>query len=112
MKFLKHSLVMVVLLAAIMPCSHAAGHHDHDHDAIMELCAFSTDPCECHSCDHQPCSDDAKIQNDRTLVSKTIELSTTPALRFPMPKYQPTIRQTLSPVSGILASIQTVQLLI
>jgi hypothetical protein len=112
MKFLKHILVMVALLATMLPCSHAAEHHDHDHGATVELCAFATDPCECHSCDHKACSDDVEIQIDRTSVSKTSVIYTAPAILLPILETKPVLKKTILPVSGILAVIQTVQLLI
>ncbi|MEN8254526.1 MAG: hypothetical protein ABFR33_03555 [Verrucomicrobiota bacterium] len=111
MKLLKPILV-IALLAMLLPCSHAAMHHDHEHDAAMELCALDTSPCECHSCEHQPCSDNVEIQLDRTPDSNTVEQPFSPDVLFTVPEPKPALRQTLPPVSGILASLQTVQLLI
>jgi len=112
MGLLKHILVVVALLAATLPCSHATEHHDHGHNPALELCAVDASPCECHSCDHQPCSTDIEIQLDRTSVSDSLEVLRHAAIRLPLPQYKPAFRNTSIPVSGILASIQTVQLLI
>ena len=113
MKRLKHIFVVVALLAAMLPCSHAAEHHDHGHDAAAtELCAFAAEPCECHSCNHQPCPDRTEIQFNHTPDSTTIQPPSAPALLFVLPEANPAPRQTLPPVPGILADLQTVQLLI
>jgi len=113
MKLLKHILV-IALLAAILPCSHAAMHHDHDHehDVAMELCAIATEPCECHSCEHQPCADKLEIQLDHTSDTTTIKPPASPAVLFVLLETKPVLRQTLPPISGILAILRTVQLLI
>lgn len=107
MNLLRHILVVVALLAAVLPCSHAAEHHD-----AIELCTFAAEPCECHSCNHQPCPDSVEIEFDRAPDSNTIVPPSTPALLFVLPETKPTLKQPLPPVSGILAVIQTIQLLI
>ena len=78
----------------------------------MELCAVSAMPCECHSCNHQPCPDSVELQLDRTLDSNLIEYPSTPALLFVLPETKSVLKQTLPPVPGTLAALQTVQLLI
>jgi len=112
MSFFKHILVVVALLAAMLPCGHAAEHHDHGHDSAPELCALAAEPCECHSCNHQPCPDSVEIQLDRTPDSNTIEPPSSPALLFILPETKSVLKQTPPPDPGILAVIQTVQLLI
>ena len=112
MKRLKHILIGIALLAATLPCAHAMEHHDHSHDSALELCALDAHPCECHSCDHLPCSADIKIQLDRTSISTSLEIFPRTALRLPLPEYKPVLKNSPPPVIGILAAIQTVQLLI
>jgi len=111
MKPLKHILV-IALLVAMLPCSHAAMYHEHEHDVAMELCAIAEEPCECRSCEHQPCADKIEIQFDRAPDSNTIEQPFSPDVLFTLPESKPALRQTLPPVSGTLATLQTVQLLI
>ena len=111
-KRLKHILLATALLAALLPGAHALEHHGHEHDSALELCALDALPCECHSCDHQPCSADVEIQLDRTVASVSLEVPLPAAIRLSLPEYKPTLRNTTPRVSGILASIQTVQLLI
>ncbi len=112
MTLLKHILVVVALLVAMLPCGHAE-HHDHGQDVAMELCAVAAAPCECHSCNHQPCPDSVEIQLDRYAPdSNTIEPPSTPALLFVLPETKSVLKQTPPPDPGILAVIQTVQLLI
>ena len=112
MRLLNHILVMVALLAVMLPCGHGAEHHDHGHDSAPELCAVAAEPCECHSCNHQSCPDSVEIQLDRTPDSNTIKPPSIPALLFVLPETKSILKQTLPPVSGTLAALQTVQLLI
>ena len=114
MNFLKHILVMAVLLATLLPCSHAAMNHEHgrDHGSVMELCALDVAPCACHSCDHQPCSGHLEIQRSPAPVSSTIGPSASIVLFFSFPETTLATKKTTPPVSGILAVLQTVQLLI
>ncbi|MEN7973095.1 MAG: hypothetical protein ABFR47_04595 [Verrucomicrobiota bacterium] len=111
MKFMKH-ILMVALFAAMVPCGHADMHHGHCHDADVELCGIAEEPCACHSCEHQPCADKIKIPLDHSIGAIVIERPSTSVLCFIPPETKPVLRQSLPPVPGILASIQTVQLLI
>ncbi len=107
MSFFKHILVVVALLAAMLPCSHAEYHDHHEHDAAM------AEPCECHSCNHPPCPDSVEIELDHnTPDSNTIVPPSTPVLLFVLPETKFILKQTLPPASGTLAVLQTVQLLI
>ncbi len=112
MNMLKHILVVVALLATMLPCVHAAVHHDHHHDADKGLCEVAADPCSCHSCEHQPCADKNKIQGNRTLDTTTIEQPPISAILFVLPETNSALRPARPPSPGILASIRTVQLLI
>ena len=111
MKFLKHILVVVALLATLLPCGHAAMHHDHHHDEVG-MCEIATEPCCCHSCEHTPCADTVEIQLDRTPGATTIEQPLTLMLLFVLPETKPALKQVPPPVPGVLATLQTVQLLI
>lgn len=103
-------LLVIALLAAMLPCSHAMLDHGHGHAAGP--CAFAHDPCECHSCGHAPCSDEVKIQLNQTPVAKSIEAPSIAAPLFVFAQAKPVITHALPPVSGILSDLQTVQLLI
>ncbi|MCF7849958.1 MAG: hypothetical protein K9M45_13985 [Kiritimatiellales bacterium] len=113
MKLLKHILVVVALLAATMPCCYA-GHtgHDHEHAAGVELCALPTHTCHCHSCDQVPCKDNAQLPQEQAAPYETIEVPAVSAQAVIFLEHKPAIRQFPHPVSGVLASLQTVQLLI
>lgn len=104
-----HILVLVALVAAMLPCGHAM-HHDHHEDAA-ELCGIEAEPCCCHSCEHHSCAEEVEIQLDLAPVVATIE-PFSPALLFVLPEIKPVLKQNLPPTGGILASLQTVQLLI
>ena len=110
MKFLKHILLVIALLATMVPCGHAIGHHDHDHG--NERYGISAAPCECHSCEHTPCADDADIQADRTSGVNTIVPPSVPVLLFVLPETKPALKKFPPPVPGVLATLKTVRLLI
>ena len=112
MNFLKHILVVVALLATMLPCCLAAERHNHNHESTMELCAFATSPCECHSCDHESCADDLEIHFNLASGTQAIEQPSNPEVLFTLPEPLPAKSKKNPPVSGFLASIQTVQLLI
>ncbi len=110
---MKHILVVVALLATMVPCGHAAmhHHHDHHHDGVA-LCGVAGEPCSCHSCGHQPGADKLEIQTDRTSTVTATERPSIPDLLFRLPKTIPVLRRSHPPGVGILAALQTVQLLI
>jgi len=112
MKRLKHILMGIALLVTLLPCTHAFGCQDHGHDSAEERCALDTLPCECHSCDHQHGSSDLEIQVVPSSISGSLPVFHPATIRLPMPKYKPAFRNDSLPVSGTLAVIQTVQLLI
>ncbi len=112
MKPLKHILVVVALLAAMLPCGHAE-HHDHGQDVAMELCALAAEPCECHSCNHQPCPDSVEIQLDHNTPDlNPIEHPPALMLLFVLPETKPVLKESPPLAPGMLAALQTVQLLI
>ena len=102
----------IALLVTLLPCTHAFGCHDDGHDSAEEHCALDALPCECHSCDHQHCSSDLEIQVVPSSVSGSLPVFHHAVIRLPMAKYKSAFRNHSLPVSGILAVIQTVQLLI
>ncbi|VGO21537.1 hypothetical protein [Pontiella sulfatireligans] len=112
MKLLKHILVVVALLFAAMPCVHARGHAEHAHDAATgaELCASHT--CSCHSCDAAPCADAPEMPLQLTVASASASMPSSPIQLFIFTELKPVVRQIPPSVSGFLASLQTVQLLI
>lgn len=112
MKRLKNILLVVALLAAMLPCAHAGGHHGHDHDAAVELCSLDASPCECHACDHTPCPDAVQIPLEQICPMGASLPPPTLISLFVLPETKPPLKQLPPPVSGSLAIIQTVQLLI
>jgi len=115
MKFLKHILVMVALLAPTLPCTHADAYYDHghDHDAATELCALPAAQCVCHSCDHSPVTEDVQVPQNNS-GSSEIVIPPAPArtLLFVLPEIKAVSRNSLPSPAGDLAVIQTIQLLI
>ncbi len=107
---LKHILVVVALLATMVPCGHADMHHDHDHhdDGV----AIAGEPCSCHSCEHCPGTDKFEIQTDRVSNPIVTEHLSIPDPLFSLPTTSTVLRKPLPPSVGILAALQTVQLLI
>ena len=112
MNGLKHILIAVAVLIAAMPCfhTHESGLHDHGDDAEIELCGAHT--CACHTCDEVPCAEDLEMPQERTLASVAVALPPPPVLLFVFSEQHTAVRQEPPMVSGVLASIQTVQLLI
>ena len=112
MKLLKHILVVVALLVIVLPCVHAA-HYGHHHDEGVELCEIAAEPCcACHSHEQPPCTDNVEIRLDRTPDATTIEQPSAPPLLYLLPKDKPALKKAVLPPPGILAALQTVQLLI
>ena len=112
MKLLKHILVVVALMVAAIPCCHAAAHdvHGHEHDAESQICAVHH--CTCHSCDEIPCSDEFEIPKELTVAAASVAIPPSSFLLFVFTDTKPAARQDPPSISGILAAIQTVQLLI
>ena len=112
MNLLKHIFVVSALLATMLPCNHSPAHHEHDHGSAVELCAVSTTSCECHSCEKEPCSAKPEVKFNPAPGTQIIESPSNPAVLFILPEPQLAMSKIIPPVSGVLAAIQTVQLLI
>lgn len=111
MRMLNHILLVVVLLVALFPCAHALTHHDH-HDLNILMCGIAAESCSCHSPDEQPCTDQVEIQFDRIANAVAVmEPTYSPAFQIYTATASP-CRKTVMHIPGILASLQTVQLLI
>ena len=113
MNGLKHILIAVAMLLAVAPCIHAEDHGEHLHDsgAPSEICASHT--CSCHACDSAPgCTDvlDIQLQLDSSATPAALSVSTVHL--FTLAERKPFITHTPLSVAGVLASLQTVQLLI
>lgn len=111
MLILKNSIVVVALLVAMSPCSHAIAHHDHG-DAAGR-CALDDSPCECHSCEHhQPCTERVEVQAGQVPVFKTIEHPPILEVFFTFPEPKPGPGKAILPASDVLVALQSIQLLI
>jgi hypothetical protein len=112
MKGFKHILIMGALLIAAMPCFHAheLEWHDHDGTAEAELCAAHA--CSCHACDEIPCAEDLEMPQERTIVSVAVATPPPSILLIVFSEQRHSVRQASPSVAGVLASLQTVQLLI
>lgn len=112
MHFFKSIMVVAALLMAGMPCTHGEEHavHVHDAESGMELCAAHA--CACHSCDTD--SDMVEINEKQILVSfsPTALPRTTRIVLFTFNTTVLSINLPAPAGTGILDSIQTVQLLI
>ena len=112
MNILKHILVIGALLGILLPCSHAVMHHEHEHGSTMELCEVSAIPCQCHSCDHEPCSIQTEIQLKTAPDTQSVEQPANPKVLFIVPEPLLIKSKNTPAVAGVLASILTIQLLI
>lgn len=113
MNGLKHILIAVALLLAVAPCMHADNHRKHTHDsgARTEICASHA--CSCHACDTTTvCTDDSDIPLQRASATTAAALSISTVHLFTLAERKPVIPHAPLAVGGVLASLQTVQLLI
>lgn|GEM_PF-3054592 len=114
MECLKHSLIAAVLMLAMMPCGHAAEHgpHDHDHDAAVEICAAPPPACDCHSCDHGVCPAELQAPQQRSVSTSVLGPLPSVVTRLILLEKKSLTRHRQPPSTGVLAILQTVQLLI
>ena len=113
MKFAKHILVVIALMATMAPCGHAHGHAAHDRDAGAAGKLMVLHVCSCHSCDAMPCSETREMPQETTAGTVSIASPDSATILFVLSETKPLLGAvSLSPSGGILASIQTVQLLI
>jgi hypothetical protein len=113
MNGLKHMMIAVAMLLAVAPCSHGEDHgkHIHDSGARAEICA--SHPCSCHACDTtSECADDLDIQLQQASAATPGVLSTSTLHLFTLAETRPVITDAPHSVGGVLAFLQTVQLLI
>lgn len=108
----KHVVVIVALMVAAMPCCHADDHdlHVHDAGAKAEICASHT--CSCHSCDETTCSDKLEMTPGLTTPSATVAAPLSVIELYILPEDKPVLKKATLPPPGVLATLQTVQLLI
>lgn len=112
MALLKHILVVVALLAAAMPCCHAIGHAAPARDVGTEASIDVSHACACHSCDEMVCYDNIDMPQELTASFDAFDVPVTFQQLFIISETKPLKRLVPPSVSGVLASIQTVQLLI
>ena len=112
MKGFKHILIMGALLIAAMPCFHAheLERHDHGGTADADICAAHA--CSCHACDEIPCAEDLEMPQELTIVSVAVATPPSSILFIAFSAQKHSVRHASPSVAGVLASIQTVQLLI
>lgn len=109
---LKHILVIVALLTAMMPCCHALGHDAPVRDAGADSSLVASHTCACHSCDEVAHHDHIDMPQELTAPSAAFELPVTGLQLFILSETKPLKRLVPPPVAGMLAALQTVQLLI
>lgn len=111
----KHILVLVAFMFFMMPGMHAAAHHDdhdHGHAAGTELCGLPVHTCACHSCESIPCEDEVQVPQETILGSSIVAAPAYSFILFTFSEKRPAPQRAPSTVSGTLAALQTVQLLI
>jgi hypothetical protein len=111
MNGLKHILIACAVLLAAMPCCHSHQFElsDHGDTAETELCAAHT--CSCHACDEIPCAEELEMPQELTLASAVVAAPPPAILLIVFSELKHAVRQVPPGVAGVLASIQTVQLL-
>ena len=112
MNGLKHILIMGALLFAAVPCFHAheLERHDHGGTADADICAAHA--CSCHACDEIPCAEDLEMPLELTIGSVAVATPPPSILFIVFSAQKHSVRHASPSVAGVLASMQTVQLLI
>ncbi|MDH3982318.1 MAG: hypothetical protein OES84_05380 [Kiritimatiellaceae bacterium] len=96
-----------------MPCIHEHAHAFSAHDASSDHPEFSeSHHCDCHSCDDSSCAEDLEVPQELTVVSTTVPAPASVFELIIFPEIKPVVQPVPPSAVGILASIQTVQLLI
>ena len=115
MMLLKNILVVMVLLAVILPCSHVIDiHDDHGSGFAQELCDCRGTHCDCYSDNHLLCITQHHLQSKYPPASR-MAIGATAVLvdnLVPPPTPKHAVNFYNSMLKGALVSILTVQLLI
>ena len=109
---MKHILVVIGLMVAALPCSHAFAHDAHAHAPETSSEAYTPQACHCHSCEDVPCNDDLDMPQELTVSSVVLAAPVASIQLFIFSETKPAVRQIPPSVTVFLTSIQTIQLLI
>lgn len=115
MILMKNILVVIALLAVMLPCSHAVEQNDdNDHGFAQDLCDCYGTYCDCPAGDDLPCANKQQFQFVAPTASKIVNAPPVVLAgdRLYLLEDQQAIKHHNHPVSGVLVSIHTVQLLI
>ena len=110
MKRLKNILIVISLLVAAMPCTHADEHPDAARAGGAEVGVSCH--CSCHSCEDTVCTDDLEV---RQMTASVPSFAVYPASEFillVLTEEKPMVRTITTVVYDPLIALQTVQLLI
>jgi hypothetical protein len=111
MRLLKHILIVFALMMASLPCIHAQIHEEHAETSETSLTRAAC--CACHSGPETPCHASVKTPQQRVSAAVIALVPSTCFTGFvPPAEPQPVLRQVPPQGSGMLASLQTVRLLI
>lgn len=110
---MRYIIVLATLAAILLPCGHADEHFGHHHDSEIGHCAVDSGHCACNACEPEPCADKTDVQLIRISEMTAIgQPSTAVAVKvWPVVRKAPRSSAVFLP-SGVLASLQTIQLLI
>lgn len=112
MKWLKHILIMIALLAGAMPHVHAEDHHDHVHEADAQEQLCSSHVCACHSCDESPCMEELEVERHQVSISVAVDRPSSDIILFVFNESKPVLRRVTYPLHSALSALKTVHLLI
>ena len=112
MNGIKHILIIIALMVASMPCCQADDHDLHLHDAEAGADICESHDCSCHACDETACSDEFEMPQEMT-VAATLPVTPFYSVQlFIFNEAKPVARQTPPTDGSVLATLQTIQLLI
>ena len=115
MTWQKNILVVIALLAVMLLCSHAVEQHDDcDYGFAEELWDCVGTYCNCYTSNHLPCANKQQVQFKCPTAPKKVHAATDVLVgdRFYLSEHKQATKPHHPLVSGVLASILTVQLLI
>jgi hypothetical protein len=109
---LNHILMAAALLITALPCFHATNHGPQAHRFAEADSIFTSHACCCHSCSETPCPEEFEMPQKLSGFSITAVFPPTliRLVSFAEPKCA--VRPMFPEDAGMLASLQTVQLLI
>jgi hypothetical protein len=112
MNGLLKQILAIALLVAALPCCHALAHELHASEPVAAAELHAGHSCSCHSCEPASCGDETAMPQNRSAAPPAIALPSSFVQPFVLVEAKPARKRAPLLVVGVLASLQTVRLLI